>query len=136
MLLEVGPGGDSGMPGGKWKSSSPAKLKRLGQMLKRARDAKGWNLQHAERQTGVGAALIGLIEQGEQKRPHAENLAALCRAVDFPVTQAFTLAGYSELLQVISPSRTTVLFEHETLSLEEARALRQMLVILRETQGR
>jgi HTH-type transcriptional regulator, competence development regulator len=69
--------------------------KTLGEVLKKARNDKGWSLREAERRTGIHNAHISQIETGTITQPSASLLWAFAEHYDLDYTQLLRLAGHT-----------------------------------------
>ena len=64
----------------------------VGQILRRARQRRGWSLRDVERRTGIPNAHLSQIERGHIRRPDVEILWTLSElyALDFPTIAAWS----------------------------------------------
>jgi len=67
--------------------------KRLGEIIKERRKARGLSLPQLSRASGVHASYIGRIEQGV-RFPSARILRKLAKPLGFGEVELFKLAGY------------------------------------------
>lgn len=69
--------------------------KKLGALVHNARSAKGVSLRTLADGVGVNFSLISYIEAGRVHRPEVRTLQRLSRALDIPLDQLYSLAGYN-----------------------------------------
>ena len=60
--------------------------RQLGYLIRKARDAKGWNQTQLGRAVGIGRATVGGYETGTLKFPKMSTLEAMAEALDVPVS--------------------------------------------------
>ena len=67
----------------------------LGQLLRLARELKGWSLRELDKQTGVAHAAINQIETGHIKDPSFRTVVRLARGLNVPLDRLANLIGES-----------------------------------------
>ena len=75
---------------------------RLGQVLRRAREAAGLSIRQLEATSGVGRMAIKRLEFDEVERPAANHLVHLAQALELNETDLFLLAGLPVLKHTAS----------------------------------
>jgi transcriptional regulator with XRE-family HTH domain len=60
---------------------------RLGRVLKKLREAKGWSQRELAAKANVGQAYIDQLETGARKNPTMNTIKALTKALGVPVTK-------------------------------------------------
>lgn len=68
----------------------------LGDVIKKARLAKGLSLRDVERESGVHFSMIGYIENGKRLRPRPDVLKRIAKVIDVPFAQLHALIGSSQ----------------------------------------
>lgn len=66
----------------------------LGQLLKRARIARGLTINQLSRDAGIAVGQVHKLENDRVKKVNPAHLAALSGPLDQPVHQLFRVAGY------------------------------------------
>lgn len=69
-------------------------IKRLGETLARARQAKGLSARELSEAVGVHHTTISMLERAQIEQPRPDKLTKLARALDLDPTDLLTLAGY------------------------------------------
>jgi transcriptional regulator with XRE-family HTH domain len=68
--------------------------RRLGEILKTARERRGLSLYALAEKSGVDRGLLWRIEQGQVNNPKAENLSRIAEALGLSLTDVYAKAGY------------------------------------------
>lgn len=71
------------------------KIKRLGDMLAKARSTKGLSARELAETIGIHHTTITMLEQGKIDQPRADKLTKLARQLELDPTDLLTLAGYN-----------------------------------------
>jgi transcriptional regulator with XRE-family HTH domain len=82
---------------------NPTQAKRLGALLRKKRQAKGWTTRQLEAESGVQFSTIIRLEQGHFMAPAPDKLARLAQALDIELATVLELADYDVLNQPPSP---------------------------------
>lgn len=69
--------------------------KKLGALVHAARSAKGMSVRALADRVGVNFSSISYIEAGRVHRPAVRTLQRLSRALEIPLDQLYSLAGYN-----------------------------------------
>ena len=77
----------------------------LGEALRRARQEQGRTLRQVSADAAVSLGYLSEVERG-QKEPSSELLAAICMALDLPLSRVLTEVAQTVL--VAEPTRLTV----------------------------
>jgi transcriptional regulator with XRE-family HTH domain len=77
----------------------------LGEALRRARQEQGRTLRQVSADAAVSLGYLSEVERG-QKEPSSELLAAICSALDLPLSRVLTEVAQTVL--VAEPTRLTV----------------------------
>lgn len=66
----------------------------VGQILRRARQHRGWSLRDVERRTGIPNPHLSQIERGQIRRPESALLLTLSELYDLDFTKIATWSGH------------------------------------------
>jgi len=69
--------------------------KRLGEKIRKAREAKGVSVREFSETAGVAFSTLSRLESGLIYRPSTKILQRLSRALDIPLDELYVLAGYA-----------------------------------------
>jgi transcriptional regulator with XRE-family HTH domain len=75
-------------------SLSPIQARRLGRLIRDRREWRGFGLRGLEAASGVNISTIVSLERGDILTPQPDTLKALAAALDVPVSDLFTVAGW------------------------------------------
>jgi transcriptional regulator with XRE-family HTH domain len=75
-------------------SLTPIQARQLGQLLRKRREARGLGVRGLEAASGVNISSIISLERGDILAPQPDTLKALAAALDMPVSDLFTVAGW------------------------------------------
>ena len=78
----------------------------LGEILRKARNDKGWSLREAERRTGIHNAHISQIETGTITQPSASLLWVFAEHYDLDYKRLLRLAGHTTKTKAASGQRS------------------------------
>jgi transcriptional regulator with XRE-family HTH domain len=70
-------------------------IQKLGELLREKREAKGLSIRALAREADMRDTTIMRIEQGLRAAPTPDVLARLAEVLELPVSELFTLAGYT-----------------------------------------
>jgi transcriptional regulator with XRE-family HTH domain len=74
---------------------------RVGELLKLAREIKGYTVRDLERETGISNALISQIETGHVKQPSFINVVRLCEALNLPIERAANAVSLKAMKEIL-----------------------------------
>lgn len=75
-------------------SLTPVQARQLGQLIRRCREQRGLGIRGLEAASGVNVSSIVSLERGDILTPQPDTLKALAAALDVPVSDLFTVAGW------------------------------------------
>lgn len=75
-------------------SLTPIQARQLGQVLRQHRERRGLGVRGLEAASGVNVSSIVSLERGDILTPQPDTLKALAAALDVPVSDLFTVAGW------------------------------------------
>jgi transcriptional regulator with XRE-family HTH domain len=75
-------------------SLTPTQARRLGELIHRRRAERSLSIRALEAASGVNISSIVSIERGGILAPQPDTLKALAAALDLPVSDLFTVAGW------------------------------------------
>jgi transcriptional regulator with XRE-family HTH domain len=75
-------------------SLTPIQARRLGHLLRQRREQRGLGVRALEAASGVNVSSIVSLERGDILTPQPDTLKALAAALDLPVSDLFTVAGW------------------------------------------
>lgn len=75
-------------------SLTPTQARRLGRLIHAKRDERGLGVRGLEAASGVNVSSIVSLERGDILTPQPDTLKALAAALDVPVSDLFTVAGW------------------------------------------
>jgi transcriptional regulator with XRE-family HTH domain len=75
-------------------SLTPAQARDLGQLIRELRQAQGLGLRALEAASGVNISSLVSLERGEILAPQPDTLRVIAAALNTPVTDLFTVAGW------------------------------------------
>jgi transcriptional regulator with XRE-family HTH domain len=75
-------------------SLTPIQARRLGQLLRQHREARGLGIRGLEAASGVNVSSIVSLERGDILAPQPDTIKALAAALDMPVSDLLTVAGW------------------------------------------
>ena len=75
-------------------SLTPIQARKLGQLLRQHREKRGLGVRGLEAASGVNVSSIVSLERGDILAPQPDTLKALAAAMDMPVSDLFTVAGW------------------------------------------
>jgi transcriptional regulator with XRE-family HTH domain len=75
-------------------SLTPIQARHLGQLLRQHRERRGLGIRGLEAASGVNVSSIVSLERGDTLTPQPDTLKALAAALDLPVSDLFTVAGW------------------------------------------
>lgn len=78
---------------------NPTQAKRLGALLRKRREDKGWSTRQLAELSGVQFSSIIRLELGEFVFPAPDKLARLAKALDLELATVLKMADYDELNQ-------------------------------------
>src|SRR6266566_757035 len=75
-------------------SLTPIQARKLGQLIRRCREERSLTIRGLEAASGVNVSSIVSLERGDILTPQPDTLKALAAALDVPVSDLFTVAGW------------------------------------------
>ena len=72
------------------------KVERIGQVIRRFREAKDWTLEDLARAADIPVSTITKIEHGDIKNPSIEKIAKIAKALDVSVDELINLVNNSK----------------------------------------
>ncbi len=80
---------------------------RLGELLKLAREIKGWTIRDLERETGISNALISQVETGRIKEPSFTNVVRMSEALGLKIERAAECVSLKALKAMLRKDKHT-----------------------------
>jgi transcriptional regulator with XRE-family HTH domain len=75
-------------------SLTPIQARNLGRLIRQCREKRGLGIRGLEAASGVNVSSIVSLERGDILTPQPDTLKALAAALDVPVSDLFTVAGW------------------------------------------
>ncbi len=75
-------------------SLTPTQARSLGRLIRQYREQRGLGIRGLEAASGVNVSSIVSLERGDILTPQPDTLKALAAALDVPVSDLFTVAGW------------------------------------------
>ena len=75
-------------------SLTPTQARALGRAIRRRREERGLGVRGLEAASGVNVASIVFLERGDILAPQPDTLKAIAAALDMPISDLFTVAGW------------------------------------------
>jgi transcriptional regulator with XRE-family HTH domain len=75
-------------------SLTPTQARKLGRLIRQRREDRALTIRGLEAASGVNVSSIVSLERGDILAPQPDTLKALAAALDMPVSDLFTVAGW------------------------------------------
>jgi transcriptional regulator with XRE-family HTH domain len=75
-------------------SLTPIQARQLGRLIRQHREERGLGIRGLEAASGVNVSSIVSLERGDILTPQPDTLKSLAAALDVPVSDLFTVAGW------------------------------------------
>jgi transcriptional regulator with XRE-family HTH domain len=72
----------------------PSRAEQVGEYLRIAREAKGLSQRRLALLSGINQSTVIRVERGDHTNPSPDTLKALARALELPLEELRTIAGY------------------------------------------